>query len=124
MPQNPNLYGALDRSFGHKRRYTAAQARDLLTSCGFTVEKVYNFNKAGTPPWWIYSKLTTSKRIGKPVLKMFDKTVWIWSHLDALMPWNGLSVILVGRNTGERPADSLLSSEGDFQQVPENPKSV
>jgi SAM-dependent methyltransferase len=110
VPQNPNLYGALDRSLGHKRRYTAAQARGLLESCGFTIEKVYNFNKAGTPPWWAYSKLTDSKRIGKPVLKIFDKTVWIWSHLDLLMPWNGLSVIIVGRNAVRQPADSLPES--------------
>jgi SAM-dependent methyltransferase len=117
VPQNPNLYGALDRSLGHKRRYTAAQAHDLLQSCGFTVEKVYNFNKAGTPPWWVYSKLTGSKRIGKPVLKIFDKTVWFWSRLNALMPWNGLSVIVVGRNTAQQPADSLLSSTR-IQQIP------
>jgi glycosyltransferase involved in cell wall biosynthesis len=125
VPQNPHLYGALDRSLGHKRRYTAAQARGLLESCGFTVEKIYNFNKAGTPPWWAYSKLTGSKRIGKPVLKIFDKTVWIWSHLDVLMPWNGLSVIVVGRNTAEHPKDSLLALEQrEFQQAPDTPKSV
>jgi glycosyltransferase involved in cell wall biosynthesis len=98
VPQNPSLYGSLDRSLGHKRRYTAAGARQLLESCGFTVEKVYNFNKAGTPPWWAYSKLSGSKRIGKPVLKLFDKTVWLLSRLDPLIPWNGLSVILVARN--------------------------
>jgi SAM-dependent methyltransferase len=117
VPQNPSLYGALDHSLGHKRRYTAAQARELLESRGFTVEKVYNFNKAGTPPWWAYSKLTGSKRIGKPVLKIFDKTVWIWSHLDRLMPWNGLSVILVARNTAAPSVDTALSS-ARTQQIP------
>jgi hypothetical protein len=60
---------------------------------------VYNFNKAGTFPWWAYSKLAGSRRINKPILKIFDKTVWIWSHLDRLLPWNGLSLILVARKT-------------------------
>jgi glycosyltransferase involved in cell wall biosynthesis len=120
VPQSPALYGALDRGLGHKRRYTAAQASRLLGSCGFTVEKVYNFNKAGTPPWWVYSKLTGSKKIGKPVLKIFDKTVWFWSHLDALMPWNGLSVILVGRNTAGRYADSVSSVH--IQRTPASSK--
>jgi glycosyltransferase involved in cell wall biosynthesis/phospholipid N-methyltransferase len=97
VPQGPRLYGTLDRSLGHKRRYCAAEARDLLEACGFAVETVYNFNKAGTPPWWVYSKVVTSRKIGKLVLKIFDKTVWILRHLDKVIPWNGLSLIVVAR---------------------------
>ena len=69
----------------------------MLESEGFTVETVYNFNKAGTPPWLAYSRLFGSKHINKPVLKIFDKTVWIWGRLDVLMPWPGLSLIMVAR---------------------------
>jgi SAM-dependent methyltransferase len=116
VPQNPGLYGSLDRSLGHKRRYTARGARQLLESCGFAVEKVYNLNKAGTLPWWAYSKLSGSTKIGKPVLKLFDKTVWLWSRLDPLIPWNGLSVILVARS-GPRTADPLLACDRK-QQTP------
>jgi hypothetical protein len=99
VPQNTNLYGMLDRSLGHKRRYSATEARRLLESHRFTVETIYNFNKVGTPPWWIYSKVAGSRKINKPVLKVFDKTVWLWRRLDALMPWNGLSLILVARKS-------------------------
>ena len=100
VPQNPWLFGTLDRSLGHKCRYTASGVRELLQSHGFTVEKVYNFNKAGTPPWWASSKLAGSRNIRKPVLKIFDKTVWIWSRIDGLIPWNGLSLIVVARKSG------------------------
>jgi hypothetical protein len=44
--------------------------------------------------------LAGSRRISKPILKIFDKTVWIWSHFDRLLPWDGLSLILVARNDG------------------------
>ena len=101
LPQNPGLYGTLDQSLGHKRRYTADDARKLLVSQGFVVEKVDNFNKAGTVPWWLYSKIIGSQTIAKPLLKLFDKSVWLFSRLDALMPWNGLSLILVARNTAK-----------------------
>ena len=114
VPQSPHLYGTLDRSLGHKRRYRAAEARQLLESHGFSVEKVYNFNKAGTPPWWVYSKLGGSRKIGKPVLKIFDKTVWLWSRLDMLMPWNGLSLILVARRrngAGNPPTECTLTQQ-------------
>jgi len=104
VPRGPHLFGALDRSLGHKRRYRAAEARQLLESQGLAVETVYGFNKAGTPPWFAYSKLLGSRNINKPVLKIFDKTVWIWRRLDGLMPWPALSLILVARKPGAVPA--------------------
>jgi hypothetical protein len=75
------------------------------------VEKVYQFNKAGAPPWLAYSRLLGSRNISKPVLKLFDKTVWFWSRLDALIPWPGLSLIAVARKqrTAEDPGRAVGS---------------
>jgi SAM-dependent methyltransferase len=98
VPQGPGLYGTLDRRLGHKRRYRAAEARRLLEAEGFAVERLYQFNKGGAPPWWIYSKIFRSGHINKPVLKIFDKTVWLWRRIDSLLPWRGLSLIAVARN--------------------------
>jgi len=97
VPHGPSLYGSLDRSLGHKRRFTANEMRRMLEAHGFNVEKVYQFNKAGGPPWWVYSRVLGSRRINKPFLKLFDKTVWFWSRLDKLIPWPGLSLIAVAR---------------------------
>jgi len=105
VPQNRWLYGSLDRSLGHKQRFSERDARELLAARGFTVETARNFNKAGTPPWWAYSKIAGSRKIGKLVLKVFDKTVWIWSRIDGLIPWPGLSLIVVARkNSGASKA--------------------
>jgi len=97
VPNGPGLFGSLDRSLGHKRRFGSREMRHLLEAHGFSVEKIYQLNKAGAPPWWVYSRLLGSRKISKPVLKLFDKTVWIWSRLDGLIPWPGLSLILVAR---------------------------
>ena len=108
VPQGKRLFGSLDRSLGHKRRYSALEARRLLEAEGLTIEKVYNFNKAGAPPWWAYSRLSGSRTIPKFILKIFDKTVGFWSMIDGLMPWPGLSLILVARRPAAVPtADSL-----------------
>jgi glycosyltransferase involved in cell wall biosynthesis len=98
-PQGPALYGSLDRRLGHKRRYRPADTRALLQAEGFIVESLYQFNKAGAPPWWMYGKLFGSGRINKAVLKLFDKTVWLWRRIDGLLPWPGLSLIVVARTT-------------------------
>ena len=105
VPNGPGLYGSLDRSLGHKRRFHPVEMRKLLESQGLSVEQVYQFNRAGAPPWWAYGKIFSSRSINKPVLKLFDKTVWIWRRLDGLMPWPGLSLILVAR----KPAAPLQS---------------
>ena len=99
VPQNPGLYGTLDKSLGYKRRYSAAEARRLAAEHGFTVETVDNINKAGTLPWWVYSRVIRSRRISKLVLKLFDKTVWFWSRVNWLMPWKGLSLLVIARKT-------------------------
>jgi glycosyltransferase involved in cell wall biosynthesis len=103
MPHSPALFGSLDRSMGHKRRYSAVAARQLLEGEGFVVERVADFNKAGAPTWWIFGRVAGRRRINKLVLKIFDKTVWIWRRLDGLMPWPGLSLIVAGRKTGVVP---------------------
>ncbi len=98
-PHGPRIFGSLDRSLGHKRRFRLEDARLLLERAGFAVQSASQFNKAGAPPWWAYSRIFGSRNINKLVLKIFDKTVWLWSRLDLLLPWPGLSLIVVARKT-------------------------
>jgi len=100
VPQGPRLFGSLDRVMGHKRRFARAETCRMLESRGFEVERVYGFNKAGAPPWWLYSRLLGSRRINKLVLKIFDKSVWFLGRIDSWIPWPGLSLIVVARKTG------------------------
>jgi len=122
VPHGPALFGSLDQSLGHRRRYRAEEARRLLAAEGFEVEQIYSFNKAGAPPWWAYSRLFGSTTINKPVLKVFDKTVWIWSRLDALMPWPGLSLISVARK-GVSPAESRALAGSEAQPEMSSPNA-
>jgi glycosyltransferase involved in cell wall biosynthesis len=112
-PQQPALYGALDSAMGHKRRFDRDQLEKLLSSSGFQIEKVYSLNKIGTPPWWVHSKLLGSSRINKVTLKIFDKTVWLWRRIDWLLPWTGLSLVLIARKSdgvkSERAASEHLA---------------
>jgi SAM-dependent methyltransferase len=111
-PQMPSLYGALDRSMGHKRRFSRRQLEELLSSAGFEVAKAYSLNKIGTPPWWVHSKLLGSGRINKLTLKIFDKTVWLWRRIDWLLPWTGLSLVLVARKRdGRKPPERSAAEQ-------------
>jgi glycosyltransferase involved in cell wall biosynthesis len=96
-PQGPGLYGTLDRTMGHKRRFSKNEVVQLLESAGFELQSVKDFNKAGAPSWWFYSKALRRRYINKFTLKVFDKTVWFWRRIDAALPWRGLSLIAVAK---------------------------
>src|SRR5271154_89848 len=52
VPQTPALYGTLDKTLGHRRRFSLAQLRSLLQEAGFRVSGMRQLNKMGTPGWW------------------------------------------------------------------------
>jgi glycosyltransferase involved in cell wall biosynthesis len=95
VPQSHSLYGSIDRTLGHRRRFSAQEVRTLLEKQGFRVRDTSELNKIGKPAWWISSKVLRRKYISKLTLKIFDKTVWIGRRLDWLLPWRGLSLIVV-----------------------------
>ena len=97
IPQGQSLYGPIDRNMGHRRRFRLPDVRRLLAENGLEVEQVHQLNKISTPAWWLHGKLLRRKRISKPMLKLFDKTVWLWRLLDPVLPWRGLSLIVVAR---------------------------
>ena len=96
-PCNPNLFGSLDKSVGHLRRFSAQDLRQLLEQSGFAVEECFSMNKAGAFAWWVNSKLFRSSRISRITLKIFDVNVWFLSRIDKFLPWGGLSIVTVGR---------------------------
>jgi glycosyltransferase involved in cell wall biosynthesis len=97
VPQGHGLSGSLDRAMGHKRRFQRDEAVRLLQDAGMKVERIRSLNKMSAPSWWLYSRVLGTSHINKVALKVFDKTVWIWRRIDPVLPWRGLSLILVAR---------------------------
>jgi hypothetical protein len=97
VPQGTSIYSAVDKTLGHKRRFDLAPLAALLKENGFEITRTYQMNKIGTPAWWLYGKVLGRASINKVTLKIYDKTVWFWRRVEALMPWNGLSLIVVAR---------------------------
>jgi len=106
VPNVRGLFGTLDRSLGHQRRYTASSARQFLEAGGFQMSSVESFNKVALLPWFLYSRVLHAGNISKLVLKIFDKSVWFWRRLDVAIPLPGLSLLVVARKpaTGTEPA--------------------
>jgi glycosyltransferase involved in cell wall biosynthesis/precorrin-6B methylase 2 len=97
VPRSMTLFGRVDQTLGHRRRFSQVALADLLSQAGFAVERSYSVNKPGWLAWLLFSRLLGRKTINKPFLKVFDKTVWLWRRIDWLWPWPGLSLVMVAR---------------------------
>ncbi len=95
VPQGETLYGSIDRTLGHRRRFDREALGKLLEAQGFQVRQFVDINKIGTPAWWLYGHVLRQRRINKVTLKIFDKTVWFWRLMDGILPWRGLSLIAI-----------------------------
>jgi glycosyltransferase involved in cell wall biosynthesis len=99
VPQGRGLYGTIDRTLGHKRRFDRQELQSALERNGFSVERTTQLNKIGTPAWWLFGQVLKRRHISKLPLKIFDKTVWLWRRLEGILPWPGLSLIAIARRT-------------------------
>jgi len=101
VPQNPALYGSLDEVLGHVRRYTRESFPAALRANGFTVEHLFDFNRATTPAWWFNGRVIKRRHFSKVQLKIINQMTWLLRRLDPVLPWHGVSLIAVARRPGD-----------------------
>ena len=97
VPQGKGLMSSLDKGMGHKRRFDEPELRKMLESHGYQIEREHQINKIGALSWWFFGKVLHRPKMNRPGLKLWDKTVWFWRRVDFLMPWRGLSLVIVAR---------------------------
>ncbi|MCX6598963.1 MAG: bifunctional glycosyltransferase/class I SAM-dependent methyltransferase [Acidobacteria bacterium] len=97
VPQGKRLFGTIEETLGHRRRFNRTELVELLTGAGFVVEEITSLNRAGAPAWWIFGQVLGRRQINKITLKLFDKGVWLWRRIDGLLPWPGVSLVAVAR---------------------------
>lgn len=98
VPAHPALYGSLDRSLGHIRRYAKAELERRLRDTGFEIEKLFHHNFVGALGWFFNGRVLRRKRLPKLQAKAFDKFVPLFRALEThvSMPF-GLSLIAICR---------------------------
>ncbi len=96
VPAGPSRYNSLDRALGHRLRYTPERLREVATAAGFEVERLFDFNRAGVPGWRV-NGWTGRTSFSRVQLKLFDSFVWLSKHLDRVLPWKGLSLIVIAK---------------------------
>lgn len=95
VPQNPALYGTLDRALDYRERYTRESLQQGLERAGFRIERIVDFNRFSVPGWWLNGKILRRKTFSRLQLKMLQITMPLLRRIDKAFPWRGLSLIAV-----------------------------
>jgi len=95
VPQGEWNFGTLDQVLGHQRRYTKATLAKLAQDCGFVVGEIREFNRVGTPAWFLNGKILRRRAFGLLQIWMLDFLTPFFRIIDGLLPFPGLSLIAV-----------------------------
>ncbi len=93
VPNYPALFGSLDESYGHHRRYTRASLHARLVEAGFEVVALRPFNPLAVPGWLVSGRVLRSRRVHPGALRLFNAVVPIARRLDFLSRLGGLALL-------------------------------
>lgn len=97
VPAHPVLYGSIDRTVDHKRRYRPRHVRALLESARLEVAEVRLVNPVGALGWFVSGRLLRRRHVPLAPLRAFDRLVPVLRLLDRIRLPLGLSVWAVAR---------------------------
>ncbi len=97
VPRGQKLYSTLDSAIGHHRRYDKDRLRGFFEDLGYQIEELFTLNKIGVLGWWYRGKVVKQKAIGRFGLKAFNVMVPLFKLIDPVLPWPGLSLVIVAR---------------------------
>lgn len=95
VPHNQWNFGTLDVVLGHCRRYSKESLRQAAEDAGFVVKDIFEFNRVGTPAWFLNGKILRRHTFGLFQIWMLDMLTPLFRRIDWLLPFPGLSLIAV-----------------------------
>ena len=96
VPQGMRVFGTLDEMLGHCRRYSRRELERKMTSAGFRIERVIEFNRITYPGWFLNGRLLRRRSVSRIQLQLFDLLVPLWRRIDRFLPWPPTSLIGIG----------------------------
>lgn len=97
VPAHPFLFGAVDRSVHHERRYKREPLRRLLQQSGFSVRTIRYVNPIGAVGWLVSARMLGRAQIPTGPLRLYDRIVPLLRALDRLRLPVGLSIWAVAQ---------------------------
>ncbi|MDJ0706563.1 MAG: class I SAM-dependent methyltransferase [Leptolyngbyaceae cyanobacterium MO_188.B28] len=107
-PAIQQLYNRLDKAVGHHRRYTQETLQQALTDAAFVNSRIWPFNLAGIPGWWLNGAVLGKKVPSRQQVGWFDSCVPMFRAMESKLGCPiGLSLFAVGYSPHSRFPKSL-----------------
>jgi SAM-dependent methyltransferase len=91
------LFGSMDLSYGHHRRYSKDSLNDKLKKAGFEIAYCRYLNLLGVLGWWLNGKILKRKIIPKGQMLLYDRILKFTAPVEKYLPKPlGLSLLSVG----------------------------
>jgi SAM-dependent methyltransferase len=91
------LFGSMDTSYGHHRRYSKTSLNGKLEKAGFEVRYCRYLNLLGIAGWWLNGKILKRKIIPKGQMLLYDQILRFVAPVERFLPKPiGLSLLSVG----------------------------
>lgn len=101
VPALPRLFGSLDETFGHFRRYRKAELAEKATDAGFQVLDLKFMNALGAVSWFVAGHILKSRTISPLMVQCYDR--WVIPIVKTIesrvTPPLGQSLILIAQLT-------------------------
>lgn len=97
VPAMNFLYGSLDVSFGHYRRYTKKSITRIIRNAGFQIIDSRYVNVVGMAGWFVYGKLLKARKLPEQLCSRFHLVLPLLTLERPIAYFMGLSVIVVAK---------------------------
>lgn len=99
VPALPCLFGTVDRSLGHYRRYQPSSLRSVLLSAGYRVERMWWLNSPGVLAWFLNNRVLRRTQESPTQIMLYDRIIVPWLRVieGVMRPPIGLSLVCVAK---------------------------
>jgi glycosyltransferase involved in cell wall biosynthesis len=95
VPQDPGIFGQLDRKLGHRRRYSRQSLERTFAEAGLQTTLIRDFNRLGRFYWWLRAKRL--RTISRSESRIVGLLVPLARSIDRLGVGRGLSLLAVAQ---------------------------
>lgn len=98
VPLHQFLYGQIDRSIGHFRRYSKSELNEILKKVGFKIIKSKRLNFLGGIGWFITGKILKENQVKEEKIKIFNFFAPLFLKVENLIePPIGTSLLTIAQ---------------------------
>lgn len=98
VPAHPTLYGKIDQSINHFRRYTKSQFVKLVKDNGLKIVNAKRVNLLGALGWWFSGKILKRTIVDKGKIKIFNLLAPLFLRLESIVETPlGISVLIIAQ---------------------------